>query len=40
MIEFERTKKIAKNKKMSLREANDKAELGTKALKSGKVTRV
>lgn len=32
MIEFERTKKLAKNKKMSLREVNDKAKLGTNSI--------
>lgn len=32
MIEFERTKNLAKNKKMSLREVNDKAKLGTNSI--------
>ena len=33
MIEFERTKNLAKNKKMSLREVNDKAKLKWKSNK-------
>ena len=32
MIEFERAKNLAKNKKMSLREVNDKAKLGTNSI--------
>ncbi|TGA94814.1 helix-turn-helix transcriptional regulator [Lactobacillus johnsonii] len=32
MIEFERTKKLAKIRKMSLREVNDKAKLGTNTI--------
>jgi len=32
MIEFERTKNLAKKRKMSLREVNDKAKLGTNTI--------
>lgn len=32
MIEFDRTKKLAKIRKMSLREVNDKAQLGTNTI--------
>lgn len=39
MIEFERTKKLAKIRKMSLREVNDKAKLGTNSIYKWKTNK-
>lgn len=39
MIEFERTKKLSKSKKLSLREVNDKAHLGTNSIYNWKTKK-
>lgn len=39
MIEFERTKELAKIRKMSLREVNDKAKLGTNSIYKWKTNK-
>lgn len=39
MIEFERTKKLAQQKKMSLKEVNDKANLGTNSIYNWKTKK-